>query len=94
MPTPADILSMPCGAQWLKADLHVHTPASPDMDGVWASATPDDVVRIALDKGLDVIGITDHNTAAWCDAVRKAAEGIDPWLSFPELKSPHRKGTC
>lgn len=75
MPTPTDILSLPCGAQWLKADLHVHTPASPDIDKAWANATPDDVVRIALDKGLDVIGITDHNTAEWCDPVRKAAEG-------------------
>ena len=75
MSTPNDILSLPSGAEWLKADLHVHTPASPDMAEGWKTSTPDDVVRTAIEKKLDVIGITDHNTAAWCDLVRQAAEG-------------------
>ena len=75
MPTPNDILDLPSGAQWLKVDLHVHTPGSSDMDEAWASATPADVVTAALEKGLHVIAVTDHNTAAWCDAVRQAASG-------------------
>ena len=75
MPTPNDILDLPSGAQWLKVDLHVHTPKSSDMDEGWKSATSADVVSIALDNGLDAIAITDHNTAAWCDAVRQAANG-------------------
>ena len=75
MPTPNDILSLPSGAQWLKADLHVHTPASADIAEEWKTATPADVVRIAIEKSLDVIAVTDHNTAAWCDDVRQAAEG-------------------
>lgn len=75
MPTPSDILNLPSGAQWLKVDLHVHTPASQDMDERWKTATAEDVVSIALNKGLDAIAITDHNTAAWCDAVREAAKG-------------------
>ena len=89
MPTPTDILNLPSGAQWLKADLHVHTPASSDMAEAWANATPEDVVRIALGKGLDVIGITDHNTASWCDKVRKAAEGSSLTV-FPgvEISTP------
>ena len=74
MSTPNEILSLPSGAEWLKADLHVHTPASPDIAAEWKTSTPDDVVRIAAEKGLDVIGITDHNTAAWCDLVCQAAE--------------------
>ena len=43
------------------------------MDESWKSATPADVVTAALKKGLQVIAVTDHNTAAWCDTVRQAA---------------------
>ena len=89
MPTPIDIMNLPSGAQWVKADLHVHTPASSDIDEKWKTATPADVVRIATEKGLDVIGITDHNTAAWCDLVRLAAAGTD-LVVFPgvEISTP------
>ena len=73
MPTSNDILELPSGARWLKVDLHVHTPGSSDMDEAWSSATPADVVSAALEKGIHVIAVTDHNTAAWCDAVRQAA---------------------
>ena len=75
MPTPNDILRLSSGAQWLKVDLHVHTPESSDMHEKWQDATAADVVRIALEKGLDAIAVTDHNTAAWCDSVRQAANG-------------------
>ena len=89
MPTPYDILNLPSGARWLKADLHVHTPASLDMDEKWNTATAADVVRIAIEKGLDMIGITDHNTAAWCDLVRQAAVGTSLTV-FPgvEISTP------
>jgi PHP family Zn ribbon phosphoesterase len=42
-----------------KADLHIHTLLSPcgDLD-----MTPDEIVRVAKERGLDIIGITDHNT--------------------------------
>lgn len=73
MSTPSEILEMQSGAQWLKADLHIHTPASEDMDEKWSNSTAEDLVAIAIEKGLDVIPITDHNTAAWCDDVRAAA---------------------
>jgi predicted metal-dependent phosphoesterase TrpH len=42
----------------LRADLHVHTTAS---DGSW---TPEQVVRGAVQGGLDLIAITDHDTVA------------------------------
>ena len=74
MSTPNDILSLPSGAEWLKADLHVDTPASADIGEDWKTSTPHDVVRIAIEKGLDVIGIADYNTAEWCDLVRQATE--------------------
>ena len=89
MPTPDDILSLPSGAHWLKADLHVHTPASEDIAEEWKTATSDDVVRIAIEMGLDIIAVTDHNTAAWCDDVRQAAVGTSLTV-FPgvEISTP------
>jgi len=70
-----DIFNLLEGAVWLKADLHVHTPASQDISEKWANSKAEDVVRIALEKEIDIIAITDHNTVAWCDDIRKAAEG-------------------
>jgi hypothetical protein len=55
-------------------DFHVHTPGSRDVrdEGYGCAA---DIVAAALAAGLDAIAVTDHNTAAWCDAVRTAAAG-------------------
>lgn len=66
-------------SQWAKfwaVDLHVHTPGSSDANES-DFGTPDDIVQVALDAGLDAIAITDHNTAAWCDKMASAAESKD-----------------
>ena len=49
-----------------RADLHIHTVLSPcgDLD-----MSPKTIVHKALDKGLDIIAITDHNTTRMCEAV-------------------------
>jgi PHP domain len=70
MPTLQEIIRLPHGAVWLKADLHVHTPGSADCR---ENITPEDIVRVAIGKGLSIIAITDHNTASWCDRVVEAA---------------------
>ncbi|MEG2070096.1 MAG: PHP-associated domain-containing protein [Bacteroidales bacterium] len=46
-----------------KADLHTHTLLSPcgDLD-----MTPDHIIELALQRGVDIIGITDHNTTLHC----------------------------
>ena len=69
------LLALADGARFRRVDLHVHTPASPDMSPIWASASPEDLVRLALDHGLEAIAVTDHNTASWCDLVSDAAHG-------------------
>ncbi len=55
-----------------KADLHIHTVLSPcgslDM-------SPTNIVSAALDKKIDIIGITDHNSTLQCKSVLEAAEG-------------------
>ena len=55
----------------IKADLHIHTCLSPcgEMD-----MTPAMIVEKALSKGLDVIGICDHNSSENVIAVKKAGE--------------------
>lgn len=57
------------GARWWKCDLHVHTSGSSDA----AEAAPDDVVGAAAQQSLDVLCVTDHNTAAAIAAVRDAS---------------------
>lgn len=91
MPTLEEILNLPQGAVWLKADLHVHTPASSDIGDQWVNASPEDVVRIAIEKQLDIIAITDHNTVAWCDVVREAS--INTTLTvFPGVEISTHQG--
>lgn len=70
-----DVLSLPAGAGWLKADLHVHTPASRDVADKWKGVSAETVVGLALEKGLAMIAVTDHNTAEFCDSMTKASIG-------------------
>jgi PHP family Zn ribbon phosphoesterase len=54
-----------------KADLHIHSCLSPcgDLD-----MSPRGVVETALEKGLDIIAVADHNTAENVGAVIRAAK--------------------
>ncbi|MCL4538577.1 MAG: PHP domain-containing protein [Bacteroidetes bacterium] len=58
-----------------RADLHIHTCLSPCAD---LEMSPQNIVREAKRKGLEVIGICDHNSAENVPAVEKNArkEGI------------------
>ncbi len=40
-----------------RADLHIHSIHSPD-----AISKPESILEMAAEKGIDIIGITDHNT--------------------------------
>ncbi|MDA3938924.1 MAG: PHP domain-containing protein [Spirochaetia bacterium] len=54
-----------------KADLHLHTILSPCGD---YGMTPERIVAKSKEKGLDMIAITDHNSAGNFEAVRTAGE--------------------
>ncbi len=54
-----------------KADLHIHTVLSPCGS---LNMSPLNIVRSALDKGLDIIGITDHNSTLQCKSVLEVAK--------------------
>lgn len=60
------------GATFRPVDLHIHTPASSDFRDRSASASA--IVQAALDAGLELIAITDHNSAEMLLEVRKAAQ--------------------
>jgi PHP family Zn ribbon phosphoesterase len=53
----------------IKADLHVHTCLSPCAG---LDMSPREVVNAALQKGLELIGVCDHNSAENVLAVKKA----------------------
>jgi PHP family Zn ribbon phosphoesterase len=53
-----------------RADLHIHTVLSPcgDLD-----MSPANIISEASRKGIDIIGITDHNTTRHCRLISKLA---------------------
>ncbi len=53
-----------------KADLHTHTVLSPCGD---LEMSPGNIADKAIEKGLDIIGITDHNSTLQCATVKKVA---------------------
>jgi hypothetical protein len=69
--------------------LHVHTPASSCYE--YKEHTPETIVEAALKQGLDGIAITDHNTAAWIDAIQAAAEGTSLTI-FPGVEISTHEG--
>ena len=54
-----------------RADLHIHTVLSPCGD---LEMSPTKIIEKAREKGLDIIGITDHNTTRHCKLISKLAE--------------------
>lgn len=58
--------------RWVAADLHIHTALSPCAS---ADMTPPAIVRAALERGLEIIAICDHNSAGNVAATQEAAAG-------------------
>ena len=56
--------------QKFRADLHIHTLLSPCAD---LEMTPKNIVDLSLKKGLQIIGITDHNSTKNALLVKKIA---------------------
>ncbi|MFW6027128.1 MAG: PHP domain-containing protein, partial [Candidatus Woesearchaeota archaeon] len=68
------------GANFLKADLHTHTPSDPHF--TFQDFDPNDrkeeFARIYVDqlieKGMDIIGVTEHNSVEWIEILKDAAK--------------------
>lgn len=56
----------------IRADLHIHTALSPCADN---EMTPNNIINMAILKGLDVIAITDHNSCKNALACINASRG-------------------
>jgi PHP family Zn ribbon phosphoesterase len=54
-----------------RADLHIHTCLSPCAD---LEMSPAAIVRTAVEKAIDIIAVTDHNSAENIISAQKAAE--------------------
>ena len=68
----------------MKIDLHCHTTAS---DG---ALTPDDLLARGITNGIDMLAITDHDTVAGYDRVRKRAPDGLKLISGVEFSSRWR----
>jgi predicted metal-dependent phosphoesterase TrpH len=77
----AEILALPRGARFFRADMHVHSyGGSHDVND--RTMTPDAIVETALQHGLGVLALTDHNEITNVAATLSAAEG-KPLLVVP-----------
>jgi 3',5'-nucleoside bisphosphate phosphatase len=54
--------------QTFRTDLHIHTVLSPCGD---LEMSPARIVSLASNRGLDIIGITDHNSTKQCELIWK-----------------------
>jgi len=54
-----------------RTDLHIHTVLSPCGD---LEMSPSNIVSLAINHGLDIIGITDHNSTKQCELVWKLGQ--------------------
>jgi PHP family Zn ribbon phosphoesterase len=54
------------------ADLHMHTCLSPCAE---LDMTPREIVKVSIERGLNIIAVTDHNSAENAGAAIRAAEG-------------------
>ena len=55
----------------MKVDLHIHTYAS---DGTWS---PQDLIRNAIDSGINIFSVTDHDTIENVEAVSNLARRVN-----------------
>lgn len=62
-----------------KAELHTHTLFSPCGD---LEMTPDNIISLALEQGIDVIAITDHNSTRHCRLAEHYSHNRDIFVLY------------
>jgi hypothetical protein len=73
--------------RFFKADLHIHTCLSPCTE---LDMSPQGILTAALKKGIDIIGICDHNSSENSPAVMNAAKKM-PVKVIPGLEVTSRE---
>lgn len=59
------------GAEYVKTDLHVHTPGSHDFRG---DISPEELIEALEEEELDLVALTDHDCSGWYEEVVEAAD--------------------
>lgn len=70
------------GAKWWKFDFHTHTPASADFmqycdEQTKSQVTPKFWLRKFMEKGIDCVAITDHNSGASIDEYKSVLNELE-----------------
>ena len=63
------------GAKWWKFDFHTHTPKSMDFSD--KTMPPKDWLKAFMDKEIDCVAITDHNSGEWIDILQQELKEIE-----------------
>lgn len=87
------------GGKWWKVDFHVHTPASMDYGKgskdpeKEKQVTPKEFLLKVIEKNIDCLVISDHNSFEWIDKLRNAMDelikendSISPVIIFPAVE--------
>ncbi len=88
-----DMAKRPSGARFYLVDLHNHTPADTHFNcGDFQVETPEqkktfaqEYIRFARSKKVEILGITDHNSAEWLPVLQAAAEE-EGMILFPGVE--------
>jgi len=82
----------------LRADLQVHTPVDPGFkprpepkDPTERRAVARTYIAKAKERGIQLVGITEHNDVSWIDELRYAARGMDVFL-LPGFEVESKEG--
>ena len=70
------------GSRWWKFDFHTHTPASEDfLKGCEQQekdkVTPEFWLRKFMEKKIDCVAVTDHNSGAWIDELKEKLKELE-----------------
>jgi hypothetical protein len=70
------------GSRWWKFDFHTHTPASADygkgpQQAQLRQRTPKEWLLDYMRGEIDCIAVTDHNSGAWIDRLKRALEELE-----------------
>ena len=63
------------GAKWWKFDFHTHTPKSMDFND--KTMTPELWLKAFMEKEIDCVAITDHNSGDWIDILQQELKKIE-----------------
>ncbi|MEK7328374.1 MAG: transcriptional regulator, partial [Chloroflexota bacterium] len=74
---------------WRRIDLHLHTPASSDYQE--PGITWFDILQRAEARGLDIIGVTDHNTVAGYRRLRAEIDELELLERLNRLRPDEKK---